>query len=121
VVAEREVQERPSARGQLHRRGEPALDDREIADGQMPVELVGVGPHFQAVMSGQAARVDPRATVPHPRKPGDVLDHLDVVVGSQERLALTAVGQWQPADEVGEPGEGGGLLLGVVMQVIVPV
>jgi hypothetical protein len=33
VVAERELQERPLAGGQLHGGGEPALDDREVASG----------------------------------------------------------------------------------------
>src|ERR1700722_18949743 len=33
VAGEREVQEGPPAGGQLHRRGQPALDDREVAGG----------------------------------------------------------------------------------------
>ena len=49
----------------------------------------------------------------------DVLDHLGVVVGRQERLALAAVGHRQPADEVGEPGVRGPLELRVLVQVVV--
>ena len=43
---------------------------------------------------------------------GDVLDHLRVVVGREERLALAALGHRQHADEVGEPGVGSGLETG---------
>ena len=49
----------------------------------------------------------------------DVLDHLGVVVGRQERLVLAAVGHRQPADEVGQPHVGRGLQLGVLVQVVV--
>ena len=54
-----------------------------------------------------------------PREARDVLDHLGVVVGGQERLALAAVGHRQPADEVGQPDVGGPLLLGVLVEVVV--
>jgi hypothetical protein len=53
------------------------------------------------------------------RVAGDVLDHLGVVVGGDERLARAAVGHGQPADEVGEPGVGGVLLLRVLVQVVI--
>ena len=53
------------------------------------------------------------------REAGDVLDHLGVVVGGQEGLALAAVGHRQPADEVGQPDVGRALLLGVLVQVVV--
>jgi hypothetical protein len=60
VVAEREVQERPPVRRQLHRRGQSALDDGEVAGGEMPVELVHVRAYLEPVVCGQGARVDPR-------------------------------------------------------------
>ena len=43
VVPQRHVQERPPVRGQLHRRRQAALHDREVAGGQVPVEVVHVG------------------------------------------------------------------------------
>ncbi len=215
VVAEREVQERPPAGGQLHRGGQAALDDGEVAGGQVAVELVDVGPDFQPVMGGQAPGIDPRpghhdhpkighpvfgfgvggdhaaqqvaadagaadghdaqafvvavaerlavgelagveagdvagevvvllgpvadqrqpgaegvrddvagvadedGAVANPREPGDVLDHLGVVVGGQECLALAGAGHRQPADEIGEPGVGGPFLFWVLVQVVV--
>ena len=48
-----------------------------------------------------------------------MLDHLRVVVGGQERLALAALGHRQVADEVGQPGERGALQLGVLVQEVV--
>ena len=48
-----------------------------------------------------------------------MLDHLGVVVGGQERLALAAVLHREPADEVRQPDVGGALLLGVLVQVVV--
>ena len=51
----------------------------------------------------------------------DVLDHLGVVVGRQERLALAAGGHRQPADEVGHPGERRPLELRVLVQEVVDV
>ena len=53
------------------------------------------------------------------RKARDVLDHLGVVVGGQERLGLAAVGHRQPADEVGQPAVRGALELGILMQEVV--
>ena len=43
VVAQREVEERPLLRGQLHRGRQAALHDRQVAGGQVPVEVVDVG------------------------------------------------------------------------------
>ena len=60
VVAEREVEERASVRRQLHRRRQAALDDGEIAGGEVPVELVHVGADLEPVVRGQRRRVDPR-------------------------------------------------------------
>jgi hypothetical protein len=39
VVAQREVQERPPVRRQLHAGRQSPLHDREVAGGQVPVEL----------------------------------------------------------------------------------
>ena len=50
---------------------------------------------------------------------GDVLDHLGVVVGGEERLALAALGHRQHADEVGQPDVGRGLEPGVLVQEVV--
>src|SRR2546430_6192493 len=49
VVPQREVEERPTAGGQLHRRGETALHDREITSRKVPVEVVHVGNHLEPV------------------------------------------------------------------------
>ena len=57
--------------------------------------------------------------VAHAREARDVLDHLGVVVGGQEGLAVAAVLHRQPADEVGQPHVGGPLLLRVLVQVVV--
>ncbi len=57
--------------------------------------------------------------VPHAREPGDVPDHLRVVVGGEVRLALPAIRHGQPPHEVGEPHIRGPLLLRVLVQVVV--
>ena len=51
----------------------------------------------------------------------DMLDHLGIVVGRQEGLALAARGHGHEADEVGEPGEARLLQLGMLMPVVVDV
>ena len=66
-----------------------------------------------------SAVADEDRPVAQARVAGDVLDHLGVVVGGEERLVLAAVGHRQPADEVGEPAVRGPLLLGVLVQVVV--
>ena len=58
VVAQREVQERPPVRRQLHAGGQAALHDREVAGGQVPVELRDERADLQAVVGGEAGRVD---------------------------------------------------------------
>ena len=50
---------------------------------------------------------------------GDVVDHVGVVVGGQEALALVCVAHRHEADEVGQPGERDALLARVLMQVVV--
>ena len=61
VVAQREVEERSPVRRQLHARRQPTLHHREVARGVMPVELVDVRAHLQALVLGQRAWIDPRA------------------------------------------------------------
>ena len=60
VVAQREVQERPPRRRELHRRRQAALDDREVARGEVPVQLGDVGADLHARRGAQPLRVDPR-------------------------------------------------------------
>jgi pimeloyl-ACP methyl ester carboxylesterase len=55
VALEREVDERSSQRGQLERRGAAALDDREIARGEVFVQARNESPHLDA---GGAAIAD---------------------------------------------------------------
>ena len=57
--------------------------------------------------------------VADPREARDVLDHLGVVVGGQERLVLAAVLHRQPADEVGQPDVRRRLQLRVLVQEVV--
>ena len=60
VVAQREVEERPPVGGQLHRRGQPALDHREVAGGELPVEVGHVRADLEPGLRGQRRRVDAR-------------------------------------------------------------
>src|SRR5262249_49752419 len=48
VVPEREVEERAPGGSQLHGRGQAALDDGEVADGQVLVEPVDVTAQLEA-------------------------------------------------------------------------
>ena len=222
VVAQREVEERPPGGGELHRRREAALDDREVAGGEVAVQVRHERPDLDARRRIEGRRVDPRAgdrdhpqavdppgglrvardhppeqrladarpadrddhdplvrpvaelapqllaalderrrveaghvaaervvalgpvadrrqpraevvghdvvgvadedrPVADPREALDVLDHLGVVVGGQERLALAARRHRQPADEVGHPGERRPLELRVLVQEVVDV
>ena len=61
VVAQREVEERPLAGGQLHRGGQAALDHREVARREVAVEVVHVGDDLEALGLRQRLRVDARA------------------------------------------------------------
>ena len=61
VVAQREVEEGPAVSGQLHGRRQAALHDREVAGGQVSVELVHVRVHLEAVLLGERRRIDARA------------------------------------------------------------
>ena len=122
VVAEREVEERASVRRQLHRRGQAALDDGEVAGGQVPVELVYVGAHLEPVVCGQRLRVDPRAgDDDHPQRRHALLrlgeggDHAPQEVAADARAAdgddadllVLAVAELGP--ERGPVGELGGI------------
>ena len=64
---------------------------------------------------------DEDGPVPYPRVAVDVLDHLGVVIGGQERLVLPSVGHRQIADEVGEPHVLATLQLRVLVPVVVDV
>ena len=48
MVPEREIEERRSRRRQLHAGGEAALHERQIAGGEMPVEVGHEGAHLDA-------------------------------------------------------------------------
>ena len=60
VVGEREVQERPTGRHQLHRRAQTALDDGEVARGELPVQVRHVAPDLHPRRDGHRCRVDTR-------------------------------------------------------------
>lgn len=55
VVAQREVEERPLLRGQLHRRRETALDDCQVTGRQVTVEVVHIGDDLETGMRGSEA------------------------------------------------------------------
>ena len=78
-------------------------------------------PGPNAVGNDVGGVADEDGTVSDPREPLDVLDHLQVVVGSQVRLVLAAVGHREQAHEVGEPGVRASLQLGVLVPVVVDV
>ena len=107
-----------------------ALDERRrVEAGHVAAErVVALGP----VADGRQSRAevvghdvvgvaDEDRPVADPREALDVLDHLGVVVGGEERLALAARGHRQPADEVGHPGERRPLELRVLVQEVVDV
>ena len=63
VMAERHVDERPLAGGELHRGGQAALHHGQVARGQVPVQVVYVATHLEPVppaRQGQRLRIDPR-------------------------------------------------------------
>ena len=76
-----------------------------------------VGP--ECVLDDVVEVADEHGAVTQSREAGDVLDHLGVVVGSQERLVVAAVRHRQPADEVREPDVRRALQLRVLVQVVV--
>ncbi len=64
---------------------------------------------------------DEDRAVADPREALDLLDHLRVVVRGQLRLTGTAFWKWQEANEIGQPGVGRGLALGVLVQEVIDV
>ena len=52
VISEREVQKRPARRRELHRRGQPTLDDRQVAAREVPIEIVDVAANLEACVGG---------------------------------------------------------------------
>ncbi len=73
MPGERHVNERPARRGQLHARGQPALDHRQVAGGQVPVQAGYVTAHFDAGGHRHRRRVDPRPGHEHHPQAGDLL------------------------------------------------
>ena len=71
VVAERDVQERPTRRGELHRGAQPALDHGHVARGVVQVEVGQEAVHLHARGRAQRARVDARAGDDHHPEAGD--------------------------------------------------
>jgi hypothetical protein len=53
VMAEREVEERPAGGDQFHGGRESALNDRQVADGQMAVQVMDVGMRLDAIVRRQ--------------------------------------------------------------------
>src|SRR5262249_60285006 len=60
VVPEGEVEERTPVGSELHRRGEPALDHRQVARGEMAIEVVDVCHDLEAGVPGQRGGIDAR-------------------------------------------------------------
>src|SRR5437762_13660858 len=60
VEPEREVDERPPARGQLHRGRKAALNHRKIASRKMPMQVRHKLPHFEPRMRTNRGRIDTR-------------------------------------------------------------
>ena len=85
----------------------PVADQREVPTEPLVHDVVRVA--------------DEHGPVPQPWEAGDVVDHLGVVVRRDERLAVAAVGEGQVADEVGHPGVGEPLELGVLVEEVVDV
>ena len=83
----------------------PVADRRETGAERPRDDVVGIADEDRPVAQARVAR--------------DVLDHLGVVVGGEESLALAAVGHRQHADEVGEPDVRRGLQLRVLVQEVV--
>ena len=122
VVAKREVEERAPVRRQLHRSGQTALDDGEVAGGKVPVQLVHVGAHLEPLVRRERRRVDARTCDDdHPQRGDELLrlregsDHAPQEVGADARAAdgddadllVLAIAELVP--ERGPVGELGGI------------
>ena len=68
-----------------------------------------------------AGVADEHGAVPQARPACDLLDHLGVVVGGQGLFPRAAVRHRQPAHEIGHPGVGRTLELGILVQEVVDV
>ncbi len=86
---------------------DPVADDRQPRPERAGHHVVGLADEQRAVADGWEAL--------------DLLEHQRVEVGGEERLALAALGQRQPADEVGEEDERRALVLRVLVQEVVDV
>ena len=86
---------------------DPLADHRQPGPERPRHDVVGVADEQRAVADRREAL--------------DLLEHLRVEVGGQERLALAALGQRQPADEVGQEHERRALVLRVLVQEVVDV
>src|SRR3954471_25239 len=110
AVAKREVEERSPVGGQLHRGGESALNDGEVAGGEVAVEVVDVGADLEPVGAREARGVDPR--------PGDD-NHPQVrdrALGLRERLDDPA--EEMAADAGATDGDDADLLVRVIAQLV---
>ena len=100
------------------------IDAGDVAT-EVVVLLRPVPDQGEAVAEGQRHDVvglaDEDGPVAQVREALDVLDHLGVVVGSHEPLALVPVGHREVPDEVGQPRVGVALELGVLVQEVVDV
>jgi hypothetical protein len=83
----------------------PVADRRELGAEGIGDDVLGIS--------------DEDGSVADPGEAGDVLDHLGVVVGGEEGLALAAVRDRQPADEVRQLDVRGRLQLRVLVQEVV--
>ena len=117
VVAVAELVAQPAAVAQLGR-----VEAGDVT-GEVEVALGPVADHRQlrpeALVDDVVGIADEERHVAHARVVGDVVDHVGVVVGGEEALALAAVLHRQEADEVGQPGKGDFLLSRVLVQVVV--
>ena len=86
---------------------DPVADHRQARAEPARHDVLGVADEQRAVAHGREAR--------------NLLEHLLVEVGGQERLALAALGQRQPAHEVGQEHERRALVLGVLVQEVIDV
>lgn len=71
MVTQGNVNEGSSAGDHFHGRGESTLDDGQIADREVPPQIVDIGQHLQSVFGGDRRRVDTRAGDHHNAKAGD--------------------------------------------------
>ena len=61
MVAQREIQERTPVRRQLHAGAQPALNNRQIAGGEVTIQLMHIRPNLQPIGAGKRGWLDARA------------------------------------------------------------